>query len=131
MLGLRFLVNGIEIAAVSNEGRNIISAYISGDVIGSELGEAHMTGGFYDNEENTSHRIWLDHHVISEQDEIEIQFPEKVVTSSRGMTIKEFSDAQENDEESNVVEEDIYEWLDRNPKLERVSHLVFQRLTIN
>ena len=118
MLGLRFLVNGIEIAAVSNEGRNIISAYISGDVIGSELGEAHMTGGFYDNQENTSHRIWLDHHVIYGQDEIEIQFSDKVVTSGRGMTIEEFSEVHENDAYSDI-EEDIYDWLDRQPKFRK------------
>ncbi len=118
MLGLRFLVNGIEIAAVSNENRNIINAYISGDVIGTELGEAHMTGGFYGDEKNTSHRIWLDHHVISEQDEIEIQFSEKVVTSGRGITIEEFYEVHENDADSDI-EDDIYDWLDRQPKFRK------------
>lgn len=120
MCGLKFLVNGREIASVSNEGRNIINAYVSGDVIGPELATAHITGGFYGNEEDTSHRIWLDHHVISEHDEIEVQFLNEVSTSGSGMTIEEFSEVHVNDGESDEVgEENIHEWLARQPKVRK------------
>jgi len=120
MCGLKFLVNGREIASVSSDGRNIINAYISGDVIGSELATAHMTGGYYGSEEDTSHRIWLGHHIIVEHDEIEVQFLNDVSSSSGGMTIEELADVHANDYEPDEVgEENIHEWLASQPKVRK------------
>ena len=118
MSGLRFLLNGHELASVSNRGRNIISAYVSGDVIGPELATAHLIGGYYGEPQETSHRIWIDGHVLKEDEEIEIQFVEETSTSGLGMSIEEHAEAHANDDESEeTADQDMYSWLARQPKV--------------
>lgn len=118
MSGLKFLLNGRELASVSNRKRNIISAYISGDVIGPELATAHLVGGYYGDDQETYHRIWLDGLVLTESDEIEIQFLKTISTSGSGMSIEEHAEAHANDEKSEEVDdEDMHTWLGQQPKV--------------
>lgn len=120
MSGLRVLLNNRELAAVSNQNRNIISAYVSGDVIGPELATLHLIGGYYGDPEVTTHRIWIDNHVIKEGDEIEIQFLEAVSTSGSGMSIEEHAKAHATDEapeDEAIEDQDIHTWLARQPKV--------------
>lgn len=117
MSGLRVLLNNQELAAVSNNERNIISAYVSGDMIGPELATLHLIGGYYGEPQDTSHRIWLDGLALVDGDEIEIQFSESISTSSSGMSIEEHAKAHAKDEASEEVgDEDIHIWLARQPK---------------
>lgn len=118
MCGLRVLLNNRELAAVSNQNRNIISAYVSGDVIGPELATLHLIGGYYGDPEVTTHRIWIDNHVITEGDEIEIQFLESVSTSGSGLSLEEHAEAHAKDESPEETDnEDIHTWLARQPKV--------------
>ena len=118
MSGLRFLLNDREIASVSNRRRNIINAYVSGDVIGPELATAHLIGGYYGDQKDTCHRIWIDGLVLTETDEIEIQFLKEISTSGSGMSIEEHAEAHANDKESEEAEgEDMYAWLAQQPKI--------------
>jgi len=118
MSGLKFLLNGQELASISNRDRNIISAYVAGDVIGPELATAHMTGGYYGEPKETDHRIWLDGVEINEGDEIEIQFLETISTSGPGLSIEELAAANANDTKSEEPDrEDIFAWLARQPKV--------------
>ncbi len=118
MSGLRFLLNNRELASVSNRKRNIISAYVSGDIVGPELATAHLIGGYYGEHQDTSHRIWLDGLVLTESDEIEIQFLKTISTSGSGMSIEEHAKAHAKDEETEEVDdEDMHTWLVQQPKV--------------
>jgi hypothetical protein len=118
MSGLRILLNNQDLAAVSNRKRNIISAYVSGDVIGPELATAHLIGGYYGDPQDTSHRIWLDGVVLTEGDEIEIQFLNSISTSGSGMSIEEHAEAHAKDKVSEEVDdEDMHTWLALQPKV--------------
>lgn len=117
MSGLRLFLNNRELASVSNRKRNIISAYVSGDLIGPELATAHLIGGYYGEPQDTSHRIWLDGLELKESDEIEIQFLKAVSTSGSGMSIEEHAEAHAKDKESEKVDdEDMHTWLAQQPK---------------
>ena len=56
MSGFKFLLNNRELAAVSIHKRNIITAYIAGDIVGPELATGHLIGGYYGEPEETTHR---------------------------------------------------------------------------
>lgn len=117
MSGLKILLNNRELAAVSNHKRNIISAYVAGDVIGPELAALHLIGGYYGDPEETIHRIWLDAFELAEGDEIEIQFLKSISTTGSGMSIEEHAAAHTKDEASEEADdEDIHTWLARQPK---------------
>ena len=118
MSGLKFFVNNQELASVSNHNRNILSAYVSGDLIGPELATASMIGGYYGEPEETVHRIWLDDYEIKESDVIEIQFLDSVSTFGSGMSIEEHAAIHANDEKAEESNSnDMYSWLARQPKV--------------
>ena len=118
MSGFKFLLNNRELAAVSIHKRNIITAYVAGDVVGPELATGHLIGGYYGEPEETTHRIWLDGVVLAEGDEIEIQFLKSIVTSGAGMSIEEHAASHANDDVIDEVgDEDMYSWLARQPKV--------------
>jgi hypothetical protein len=117
MIGLKFLLNNRVIASVSNRDRNIISATVSGDIIGPELAAANMIAGYYGDKHDTTHRIWLDDVEITDQDEIEIQFSDDISTIGRGLSIEEHAKLHANDDEPAEEEgEDIHDWLSHQPK---------------
>jgi hypothetical protein len=89
MPGLRVTVNGKQLASVSNEGLNIITVQINGDVIGEELAVIEMFGGLYEGKDTDSHLIWVSDYEITSDDEVEISFLENIDTSHRGKTIEE------------------------------------------
>lgn len=118
MSGLKFLVNDQELASVSNNNRNILTAYVSGDLIGPELATASMIGGYYGEPEETVHRIWLDDYEIKESDVIEIQFLDSVSTLGSGMSIEEHAALHANDEDAEESNSDnMYSWLAKQPKV--------------
>jgi len=117
MSELRFLLNESELASISNRGRNIISAYVSGDLLGPELATAHMTGGYYGEPHETSHRIWLDRFELTGSDEIEIQFAKVTSTSGSGKTIEEHAESHANHEKlEEPCGQDMHSWLANQPE---------------
>ena len=118
MVGLRFLLNNRELAVVSNENRNILSAYVSGDVIEKELASTSMIGGNYDDGSESTHKIWVDDIVLAEGDEIEIQFLSDVQSCSSAMTLKEHALAHADDRNDNDLgKDDMYTWLAKQPRI--------------
>lgn len=118
MVGLRFLLNNRELAVVSNENRNILTAYVSGDVIDKELASASMTGGNYSDGSESAHKIWVDDIELVEGDEIEIQFLADVQSCSSAMTLKEHALAHEDDvNDVDLGEDDMYAWFAKQPRI--------------
>jgi len=89
MAGFRVTVNGKQLASVSNEGLNIVTVQIHGDVIGEELAVIDVFGGLYEGNETDSHLIWVNDYEITSGDEVEVTFWDDIGTSHRGKTIEE------------------------------------------
>lgn len=89
MTGFRVKINGKELAAISNEGLNILTVQLHGDVIGSELAVIEIFGGHYEGDKADNHLIWVSDYEITSDDEVEIAFSESITTSYPGKTIEE------------------------------------------
>jgi hypothetical protein len=87
--GLIVRVNGKAAAAISSEGLNIISVRIQGDVLSPEIATLNATGGYYGAPEETQHLLWIVDHVLSVEDDIQVEFQESVANSHAGKTIGE------------------------------------------
>lgn len=117
MAGFQVTINGEPLAAVSNDGLNIIAVQVHGDVIGEELASVDVYGGNYGNGEADKHLIWISDHELSKDDEVEIAFSEEVPTSHPGKTIEELHpDSGEQDKSCQSIEE-MFEELATRPKL--------------
>lgn len=115
MAGLRVLVNEHEVASVSNDGLNLISLRVSGDVVGDELAVVELTGGNYSGE-GTTHLTWISGRELSEDDVVEVLFLEDIQSSHTGKTIEElFPDYEENELPSQSIDE-IFSDLSIKPK---------------
>ena len=117
MAGFQVTINGEPLAAVSNDGLNIICVQVHGDVVGEELASVDVYGGNYGNGENDKHLIWVSDRELSKDDEVEIVFVEEVSTSHPGKTIEELHpDSEVQDKPSQSIQE-MFEELAAQPKL--------------
>ena len=89
MAGFRVTVNGEQLASVSNDGLNIITVQVHGDVVGEEVAVIEVFGGNYGDGEADKHLIWVNDHQITSSDEVEVTFCENIGTSHPGKTIEE------------------------------------------
>jgi hypothetical protein len=117
MAGFQVTINGKQLAAVSNDGLNIIAVQVHGDVIGEELASVDIFGGNYGNGEADKHLIWISDYEISNNDEVEIVFVEQVSTSYPGITIEELHPDDGVQDKPRQSIEDIFEELATRPKL--------------
>ena len=116
MAGFRIKVNEKELVSVSNEDFNILTVQVQGDVLGDELAEIEMHGGYYGEDKPKTHYIWLNGYEVKESDEIEIEFLENLETSTPGKTIEELF--PENDEKNETSEsmEELFSYLSQQPR---------------
>lgn len=110
------LLNGERMASVSNDGLNIITAQIHGDVIGDEVSAMDVHGGLYGHDDEDKHLIWLSDHEISAGDEVEISFVENVTTSHAGKTIEELHPEPVEENSAGQSMDDLVEELSSRPK---------------
>jgi len=110
-------VNGKLLASVSDDGLNIISVHVHGDVIGEEIAAVEVFGGNYGKDEADQHLIWVNDHAISTNDEIEIAFGEHVSTSHAGKTIEELHPGASEPEGSGQPMDELFEELATRQKL--------------
>jgi hypothetical protein len=117
MAGFRITVNGKQLASVSNEGRNIVTVQIHGDVIGEELAVIDVFGGLYEGNETDSHLIWVNDYEITSGDEVEVTFLDDIGTSHRGKTIEELHPETEQQMGPWQPMEEIFKDLVKKPRL--------------
>lgn len=89
MAGLRVLVNGGQVAAVSNAELNLISLYLHGNVFSEELAFLELTGGNTGAVEEDTHWTWINAQEISEGDVVEVIFVKDINSSHTGKTLEE------------------------------------------
>lgn len=116
MTGFRVTINGEPLAAVSNDGLNIICVQVHGDVIGEELASVDVYGGNSESGGNDKHLIWVSRRELSKDDEVEIAFVEDVSTSHPGKTIEELHPDSENQDKPSQSIQEMYAELAAQPK---------------
>ena len=117
MAGLMVAVNGKSLASVSDAGLNIIAVQIHGDVVGEELAVVEVFGGLYGQGDADKHLIWIADYELSQDDEVEITFVERISTSHEGKTIEELHPESSSDAKSGQSMDDLYEELSALPKV--------------
>ena len=122
MAGFRVTVNGKQLASVSNERLNIVTVQVHGDVIGEELAVIDVFGGLYEGKESDSHLIWVNDHVITAGDEVEVTFMDDIATSHRGKTIEELHPEAGQQMGPWQPMEEIFKDLVKEPRLREIFH---------
>jgi hypothetical protein len=89
MPGFGISLNGKTVVTVSTEGMNVFSVRVGGDVISLELASLDVSGGYYGDDSENTHFIWLSEQEISAGDEVEVVFLQEASTSQAGKTIEE------------------------------------------
>lgn len=117
MAGFLVTVNGKQLVSVSNEGLNIFTVQIHGDVIGEELATIEVFGGHYGDGESDKHLIWVDDYEITAKDEVEVIFCKNIDTSHPGKTIEELHPEAENQSGPWQPIEEISKDLAKQPRL--------------
>ncbi len=116
MAGFIILINDKELVAVSNEGLNLISVQVVGDVFGEELAIINIHGGYYGSEDKDKHLIWIENKEVRKDDEIEIKFLEDVTTSFPGKTFEELHPKSKMPEEAQESMEELFENIMDQPR---------------
>ena len=117
MAGFLISVNGKRLASVSNEGLNIFTVQVHGDVLGVEFAEIEVYGGHYGEDEKDKHLIWVSDYEISPRDEVEIVFLKDIATSHQGKTIEELHPESERPMGPWQPIEEIFKDLAKQPRL--------------
>lgn len=103
--------------SVSTEGLNVLPVRVHSDLISPEFAFIDVSGGYYGDEENKKHLIWLHEKEINPGDEVEVEFLEEISTLDPGKTIEElYPDDEAQTGPSQSVEE-IFKDLAKKPKV--------------
>mgnify|MGYP006266335863 CR=1 FL=1 len=89
MPGFRVRIDGEEIAAVSTDSLNLLSVSVRGDVVGRDLASVEVSGGYYADDAENTHLIWVDDYELTDQDSVQIEFLESISTATPGKSIEE------------------------------------------
>jgi hypothetical protein len=89
MPGFVVSLNGKRTVAVSTEGLNVLAVRVHGDLTGPEFAFINVSGGYYGDEENKKHLIWVSEREIYSGDEVDVEFQKETSTSAPGKTIEE------------------------------------------
>jgi len=119
MAGFLITVNGKQLVSVSNEGLNIFTVQIHGDVIGEELAAIEVYGGHYGDDEADKHLIWVSDYEISSKDEVEVVFCKDIATSHPGKTIEELHPETEKPSGPWQPTDEIFKDLATQPRLRK------------
>jgi hypothetical protein len=57
---LRIAIDDIEVASVDTEGRDVVAVHVGGTRADDDYADLGVTGGVYNTEGVTDHRIWID-----------------------------------------------------------------------
>ena len=89
MPGFRVRIDGKEIAAVSSDSLDVLSVSVRGDVVGRELASVEVSGGYYGDDAENTHLVWVDDYELTDQDSVRIEFLESISTATPGKSIEE------------------------------------------
>lgn len=117
MAGFLIKINGKELVSISNEGLNIISVQVQGDLIGQELSVINVFGGYYGDDIKDKHLIWVTDKEICKGDEIEISFLSSLGTSYPGKTIEELYPDRKNEKFESQSMEELFQEIKKQPKI--------------
>ncbi len=70
---LRVTVGGRALAAIPTDGREFVGARVGGTHDDPDLATASAWGGTYARGDNVDHRVWLNEHILTIQDSMEIE----------------------------------------------------------
>lgn len=91
---LRVTVDEIEVATVDTRGRDVVSIRVGGTRVDDDYADLGVTGGVYDHEATTDHRIWIDQMPLRIGQVVGVAFVEEGVQTGQGRTIAELYPGQ-------------------------------------
>lgn len=86
MAFLRVSVDRNVLAVVSTAERDIVSVRVGGERVGEDFATLSVTGGIYDRDGVTDHRIWVDERVLVTGQHVEVSFAAEDVETGPGTT---------------------------------------------
>ena len=89
MTYLRIAIDYIEVATVDTGGRDVVAIHVGGTRADEEYANLGVTGGIYDREGVTDHRIWIDQGSLRIGQAVSVAFVERGLQTGEGSRISD------------------------------------------
>jgi hypothetical protein len=86
---LRVTVDEVEVATVDTGGRDVVSIRVGGTKVDDDYADLGVTGGIYDHEGTTDHRIWIEQMPLKLGQVVGVEFVEHGIQTGAGRTLDE------------------------------------------
>ena len=81
---LRIEIDGVEAATVNTDGRDVVAVRVGGTKADHDYADLGVTGGTYDSEGVTDHRIWVDQMPLRVGQAVSVVFVERGIQTGEG-----------------------------------------------
>jgi len=86
---LRVTVDKVEVATVDTSGRDVVAIHVGGTKVDDDYADLGVTGGIYDHEGKTDHRIWIEQMPLKLGQVVGVAFVERGIQTGEGRTLDE------------------------------------------
>ena len=117
MPAIKVLRNGIELALVNVDQFDVVVVNLHGMVTENAFSFLDLTGGVYSKGVLSRHLIWLDSVEIQIDDLIEVHFVDSISMDTRGFTIDELYDNQDDRQGEEEATREAYNYLAEIPRV--------------
>jgi hypothetical protein len=86
---LRIAIDDIEVATVETDGRDVVAIHVGGTRADEDYADLGVTGGIYDREGVTDHRIWIHQMSLRIGQAVGVAFVERGLQSGDGSSLSD------------------------------------------
>ena len=115
-------VDGVQVAAVTTDGLDVLTANLGGTKIDEEFAHLELSGGKYPSEGESTHLIWLNGLVVKSGQRIRVEIDASGASSHAGKTINELFPEETEEPESSPLLSAVVDILEHRPKVRSDYH---------
>jgi hypothetical protein len=114
---LQIEIDGVEAATVDTDGRDVVVVRVGGTKADHDYADLGVTGGTYDSEGVTDHRIWVDQMPLRVGQAVSVAFVERGIQTGEGHRLSDLYPDSANHDPAPIDRVKLAEEERRAPKL--------------